>query len=106
MYLDGLGLIVIFFIVACTGICNFSLSLPNGGLVYNSSSSCSSIVPSGEQLWFGCEQGLNRGGLDPMVTTCQEDGLWYPDPSEVVCQSERFIYYNIIKKNSIAIIDM
>ena len=49
-------------------------------------------MPSGEQLWFGCEQGFYAGELQHniMVSTCQEDGLWYPDPSEVVCQSKRF----------------
>ena len=68
------------------------IPLLRGGLatVYNTSSSFNRIVPSGEQLWFVCEQGFYAGELEHMVSTCQEDGLWYPDPSEMVCQSKRF----------------
>ena len=86
MYLDRL--IIKFY--CCTGACNLSPSLLRGVLVYNTSSSFSRIAPSGEQLWFGCKQGFSRGELDRMAATCQEDGLWYPNPSEVVCQSKRF----------------
>ena len=28
-----------------------------------------------------------------MVATCQEDGLWHPDPSEVVCHSKSSLTY-------------
>ena len=76
-------------IYCCTGACNFSLSLPLRGLVYNTSSSFDEIVPSGEQIWFGCEQGFYP--RDPMVATCQEDRLWYPDPSELICHSKHII---------------
>ena len=57
--------------------------------MYNTSRHFNEVVPSGEQIWFGCEQGFYP--RDPMVTTCQEDGLWYPDPSEVDCHSEKFV---------------
>ena len=78
MYLDA---------YCCTGACNSSLSLPFGGLVYNTSSYFNGILPSGGQIWFGCEQGFYL--TEHVVSTCQEDGLWYPDPSEVVWQSKR-----------------
>jgi hypothetical protein len=74
------------------GACDFNLSLPHGGLLYNDSSISSSdrVVPSGEQLWFGCAPGFYP--REPVVSICQEDGLWYPDPSQMVCQSKRFAY--------------
>ena len=56
--------------------------------MYNSSGSFNGIVPSGEQMWFGCEQGFYPS--EPMISTCQEDGLWHPDPCEAVCESKRF----------------
>ena len=75
----------------CIGACNVFITLPFSGLVYNISSSFNEIVPSGEQICFGCEQGFYP--REPIVTTCQENGLWYPDPSELICQSKRFVSY-------------
>ena len=56
--------------------------------MYNSSLTgiSNEIVASGEQVWFGCEQGFYPS--NPMIATCQEDGLWHPDPSEVDCRSK------------------
>ena len=58
--------------------------------MYNTSSSFNGILPSGEQIWFGCEQGFYP--IEPVVSTCQEDGLWYPDPNKLVCQSKQFAH--------------
>ena len=54
--------------------------------MYNTSSSFNGIVPSGEQIWFGCEAGFYP--IEPVVSTCQEDSLWHPDPSKLVCRSK------------------
>ena len=57
--------------------------------MYKTSSSFDQIVPTGEQLWFGCEEGFYP--REPIVATCQEDGLWYPDPTELICHSKYHI---------------
>ena len=44
------------------------------------------VVASGEQLWLRCEPGFYP--RDAIVARCQNDGLWYPDPSEVDCLSK------------------
>ena len=64
--------------------------------MYNNSSSFNRLVPSGEQIWFGCEPGFYP--TEPVVSTCQEDGLWHPDPNKVVCQSKKFAccYYSCV----------
>ena len=66
-----------------TGGCNSTLSPPLNGILYNSSNG---IAAKGEQLWFGCEPGFYP--RNPLVATCQEEGLWHPDPSEVDCRSK------------------
>lgn len=72
------------------GGCNSDLSLPHNGLLYNISELAGGTkVASGEQVWFGCESGFYP--REPMVTTCQEDGLWYPDPSKVDCHRTSYL---------------
>ena len=30
-----------------------------------------------------------------MITTCQDDGQWYPDPNEVVCQIDKLLRWDL-----------
>ena len=70
------------------GGCNLTLFAPLNGTLYSSSRTGMSngLVASGEQLWLRCEPGFYP--RDAIVARCQDNGLWYPDPSEVDCLSK------------------
>jgi hypothetical protein len=78
-------------IVLLLGACNLTLSSPLNGRLYSSSliGISNGIVASGEQLWLECEPGFYP--RHATVATCQEDGLWYPDPSNLDCLSKSAI---------------
>ena len=43
------------------------------------------ILVAGDSVSFKCYSGLLLSG--PNMTTCMQDGMWYPDPREVECRN-------------------
>ena len=79
----------------CVDACDTTiLRAPVNGLLYNVSDR-DSRVPIGEGILFGCETGFYPREL--MISTCQDNGMWDPDPSEVHCQSECMHLYSSLQ---------
>lgn len=78
---------------ACLSIDRCNKTLPRNGLPVDHYSSVDTSIP-GEQIMFTCNPGFRPQTL--MISTCQVDGTWNPDPSGVTCLFGNVNYFKLI----------